>query len=69
MRYMIFFRDPLYVKLNSHKKLKGSVAQKSFIFLFNHFARLFVPSEMVTKENPRKRPSEPPNSASKEVKG
>ena len=45
------------------------VDQKRLIFFFNHFAILFIPSEMVTKENPRKSPSEPPNSANKEVKG
>ena len=39
------------------------------IFFFSQIARLFIPSEIVTKENLRKRPREPPNSASKEVKG
>ena len=39
------------------------------MFFFNQIARLLTPSEMVTKENPRKSPRQPPNSASREVKG
>ena len=45
------------------------VDQKSLTFFFIQIARVFIPSEMVTKENPRKRPRQPPNSANKEVKG
>ena len=46
-----------------------SVDQKKLTFLLNQIARLLNPSEIVTKENPKKRPRDPPNSANKEVKG
>ena len=44
-------------------------AQKLFTFFLNHIAKVFAPSDTVTKENPRKSPRQPPNSASREVKG
>ena len=43
--------------------------QKLLIFLFIHAGTSFNPSQMVRNENPQKRPSEPPNSANKEVNG
>ena len=46
-----------------------SVDQKKLMLLLNHRARLLNPSEIVTKENPRKSPRQPPNSANKEVNG
>ena len=43
--------------------------QKQLIFFLIHAVVPFKPFQMVTKENPQKRPSDPPNSANKEVKG
>ena len=51
------------------KHIKQDHTQKRLMFFLRAAAILLIPSEMVTKEKPRKSPRQPPNSASKEVKG
>ena len=70
--FAIYYKYVLLFHLSSSlasKSTNKNHLSETFLTSIIHRMRLFIPSQIVMKENPRKRPREPPNSAMKDWKG